>query len=106
MQFTPSSGNHVLYKRNQILGQVEDGTVDNHEAPLVPVRRQHKQLQGASCVTGVQFTRYGHDRKSSLVLSERSVEKHIANILTKLNLAPSETDNRRLLAVLRYLSSS
>jgi DNA-binding NarL/FixJ family response regulator len=41
-----------------------------------------------------------------LVISERSVEKHVANIFTKLNLAPSEADNRRVLAVLRYLAAS
>jgi DNA-binding NarL/FixJ family response regulator len=40
-----------------------------------------------------------------LVVSERSVEKHVANIFAKLNLAPSEADNRRVLAVLRYLAS-
>jgi DNA-binding NarL/FixJ family response regulator len=38
-----------------------------------------------------------------LVVSERSVEKHVANIFAKLNLAPSDADNRRVLAVLRYL---
>ena len=41
-----------------------------------------------------------------LVVSERSVEKHVANIFAKLNLAPSDADNRRVLAVLRYLGSS
>jgi hypothetical protein len=34
------------------------------------------------------------------------VEKHVANIFAKLNLAPSEADNRRVLAVLRYLASA
>jgi DNA-binding NarL/FixJ family response regulator len=38
-----------------------------------------------------------------LVISDGAVEKHIANIFAKLGLAPSETDNRRVLAVLRYL---
>jgi DNA-binding NarL/FixJ family response regulator len=40
---------------------------------------------------------------SALVVSEGAVEKHIANIFGKLDLPPSETDNRRVLAVLRYL---
>ncbi|MFD5558623.1 response regulator [Streptomyces sp. NPDC127068] len=40
-----------------------------------------------------------------LVLSERSVEKHVANIFTKLDLPVSETDHRRVLAVLRHLGS-
>jgi DNA-binding NarL/FixJ family response regulator len=40
-----------------------------------------------------------------LVVSERSIEKHVSNIFSKLALAPSETDHRRVLAVLRYLES-
>jgi len=40
-----------------------------------------------------------------LVISGGAVEKHIANIFAKLGLAPSETDNRRVLAVLRYLQA-
>jgi DNA-binding NarL/FixJ family response regulator len=38
-----------------------------------------------------------------LVVSERSVEKHVGNIFSKLGLAPSDADHRRVLAVLRYL---
>jgi len=41
-----------------------------------------------------------------LVLSERSVEKHVGNIFSKLGLAPSDADHRRVLAVLRYLELS
>jgi DNA-binding NarL/FixJ family response regulator len=40
-----------------------------------------------------------------LVVSERAVEKHVANIFSKLDLPPSEEDHRRVLAVLRYLDS-
>jgi DNA-binding NarL/FixJ family response regulator len=40
-----------------------------------------------------------------LVVSERAVEKHVANIFTKLGLTPSDADHRRVLAVLRYLGS-
>jgi DNA-binding NarL/FixJ family response regulator len=40
-----------------------------------------------------------------LVVSERSVEKHVSNIFSKLGLAPSDADHRRVLAVLRYLES-
>jgi DNA-binding NarL/FixJ family response regulator len=39
----------------------------------------------------------------ALVISERAVEKHVANIFSKLGLAPSDADHRRVLAVLRYL---
>jgi DNA-binding NarL/FixJ family response regulator len=42
---------------------------------------------------------------SALVVSERAVEKHVANIFSKLGLAPSDVDHRRVLAVLRYLES-
>ena len=40
-----------------------------------------------------------------LVVSERAVEKHVSNIFSKLGLAPSDADHRRVLAVLRYLGS-
>jgi DNA-binding NarL/FixJ family response regulator len=40
-----------------------------------------------------------------LVVSERAVEKHISNIFTKLALPPSDSDHRRVLAVLTYLGS-
>jgi DNA-binding NarL/FixJ family response regulator len=41
----------------------------------------------------------------TLVISERAVEKHVANIFSKLDLTPSDADHRRVLAVLRYLES-
>jgi DNA-binding NarL/FixJ family response regulator len=41
---------------------------------------------------------------ASLVITERAVEKHVTNIFTKLDLAPSDADHRRVLAVLRYLT--
>jgi DNA-binding NarL/FixJ family response regulator len=40
-----------------------------------------------------------------LTVTERAVEKHISNIFSKLGLAPSDADHRRVLAVLRYLES-
>jgi DNA-binding NarL/FixJ family response regulator len=40
---------------------------------------------------------------ATLVISERAVEKHVANIFSKFGLAPSDADHRRVLAVLRYL---
>lgn len=40
-----------------------------------------------------------------LAVTERAVEKHISNIFTRLNLPPSDSDHRRVLAVLAYLGS-
>nr|BFE84918.1 hypothetical protein GCM10020093_075190 [Planobispora longispora] len=40
-----------------------------------------------------------------LFLSESAVGKHTASIFTKLDLAPSDDDNRRVLAVLAYLNA-
>lgn len=40
---------------------------------------------------------------AQLVVTERAVAKHTANIFGKLGLQPSDDDNRRVLAVLAYL---
>ncbi|WP_031469274.1 response regulator transcription factor [Sciscionella sediminilitoris] len=40
---------------------------------------------------------------ASLVVTEKAVAKHINSILTKLELPPSDDDNRRVRAVLAYL---
>lgn len=40
---------------------------------------------------------------AALVVSESAVEKHVNSIMTKLDLAPADTDHRRVLAVLRFL---
>ncbi|HWD07019.1 MAG TPA: response regulator transcription factor [Amycolatopsis sp.] len=42
---------------------------------------------------------------TGLFLSAGSVEKYVTSIFTKLGLPPSEGDNRRVLAVLRYLGA-
>jgi len=42
---------------------------------------------------------------TTLVISEGAVEKHVANIFTKLDLPVSQSDHRRVLAVLRFLES-
>ncbi|MFE3185655.1 LuxR C-terminal-related transcriptional regulator [Streptomyces violascens] len=47
--------------------------------------------------------RTNHAIAESFGVSERAVEKHIANIFAKLDLPPSESGHRRVLAVLRYL---
>jgi DNA-binding NarL/FixJ family response regulator len=42
---------------------------------------------------------------AGLVISEKAVSKHIGNLFMKLDLPPSDDDNRRVLAVLTYLNS-
>jgi DNA-binding NarL/FixJ family response regulator len=42
----------------------------------------------------------------TLAVGEGTIEKHVANIFTKLGLPASHTDNRRVLAVLHYLQAS
>jgi DNA-binding NarL/FixJ family response regulator len=42
---------------------------------------------------------------ATLVISGGVVEKHVASIFAKLGLPPAEGDNRRVLAVLRFLES-
>ena len=42
---------------------------------------------------------------AALVVSEKAVSKHIANIFLKLDLPPSDDDNRRVMAVLTFLNA-
>ncbi len=42
---------------------------------------------------------------AALVVSEKAVSKHIANIFLKLDLPPSDDDNRRVMAVLAFLNA-
>jgi len=42
---------------------------------------------------------------AALFVTEKAVSKHTNNIFAKLDLPPSEDDNRRVMAVLTYLSS-
>jgi DNA-binding NarL/FixJ family response regulator len=42
---------------------------------------------------------------NALVISEGAVEKHVANIFTKLDLPVSQAHHRRVLAVLQFLES-
>ncbi|MCZ0991216.1 LuxR C-terminal-related transcriptional regulator [Streptomyces diastatochromogenes] len=54
----------------------------------------------------LQLMAEGHDNTtiaSSLVITERSVSKHIGNVFLKLGLPPSDSGHRRVLAVLAYL---
>ncbi len=76
------------------------------------------QLMGASRRTATLAGLSGREREvltlmaegrtnsaiaAGLVISEGAVEKHVANIFSKLDLPATSTDHRRVLAVLRYL---
>jgi DNA-binding NarL/FixJ family response regulator len=41
---------------------------------------------------------------AKLFVTEKAISKHINNIFSKLGMAPSDDDNRRVLAVLAYLN--
>jgi DNA-binding NarL/FixJ family response regulator len=41
-----------------------------------------------------------------LMLTDKTVESHIAHIFTKLDLYPEQADHRRVLAVLAWLQPS
>jgi DNA-binding NarL/FixJ family response regulator len=42
---------------------------------------------------------------AALVVNEGTVEKHVTNIFTKLDLPPADRNHRRVLAVLRWLAA-
>jgi DNA-binding NarL/FixJ family response regulator len=42
---------------------------------------------------------------AKLRITEKAVSKHINSIFTKLDMPPSDDDNRRVLAVLTYLNA-
>jgi DNA-binding NarL/FixJ family response regulator len=49
--------------------------------------------------------RSNHGIATRLVVTEGAVEKHVRSILSKLDLAATQDDHRRVLAVLAYLAA-
>ncbi|MFG3056943.1 LuxR C-terminal-related transcriptional regulator [Kitasatospora sp. NPDC048239] len=65
---------------------------------LSPREREVLELMAEGCSNSAIAAR--------LVVSDGAVAKHIANIFTKLELAPAEDANRRVQAVLAYLNGT
>ena len=77
---------------------------------LVGASRKRESLAGLSARERQVLSLMAEGRSNAgiaraLVISEGAVEKHVANIFTKLNLPVSQADHRRVLAVLRFLES-
>jgi DNA-binding NarL/FixJ family response regulator len=79
-------------------------------AELVSARRRDDPLAALSPREREVLTLMAEGRSNAgiahrLWVTEGTVEKHVRSILTKLTLAETEDDHRRVLAVLRYLDS-
>jgi DNA-binding NarL/FixJ family response regulator len=77
---------------------------------LVGISRRTDSLSGLSAREREVLALMAEGRSNAaiattLVISEGAVEKHVANIFTKLDLPVSQSDHRRVLAVLRFLDS-
>jgi DNA-binding NarL/FixJ family response regulator len=80
----------------EVVQQILTGTRHNAELAALTAREQEVLGQMAEGRSNAAIARALH-------ISERAVEKHIANVFSKLALLPSADDHRRVLAVLRYL---
>jgi DNA-binding NarL/FixJ family response regulator len=80
----------------EVIARLLDRNAPDHAlARLSPRERQVLELvaEGRSNTAIAQH----------LVVTERAIAKHTSTIFTKLDLQPSDDDNRRVLAVLAYL---
>lgn len=75
---------------SQLMGAARDGL-----SALTPRERETLELMAAGKSNGAIA--------AAMVLTAGAVEKNVTSIFAKLDLPPSETDHRRVLAVLRYL---
>ena len=77
---------------------------------LVQARRRRDPLDALSPASGKcwpSWPRVGLNAgiAARIFVSEGTVEKHVRSILMKLQLPESETEHRRVLAVLRFLDT-
>ena len=94
----PGSGRRTAMDPEVIAKLVTTPPADGPLGRLTPRERDVLELmaQGRSNAAIAQ----------RLFLSESAVGKHTASIFAKLDLPPSDDDNRRVLAVLAYLNDS
>jgi DNA-binding NarL/FixJ family response regulator len=76
---------------SQLLGR-------RREEPLEELTPREREVLGL-----MAEGRTNHAIAEQLVITERAVEKHVTGIFSKLDLATSPDDHRRVLAVLAYL---
>jgi DNA-binding NarL/FixJ family response regulator len=82
----------------EVVAQLLGHRGGKHLEQLTPREREVLQL--------IAEGRSNNAIAEALVLSVSAVEKHIASIFQKLRLPPSDSDHRRVLAVLAYLQSA
>ncbi|WP_330261916.1 response regulator transcription factor [Streptomyces sp. NBC_00539] len=112
-------GSGVGYLLKDRVGQVEDfvealhevadgGTVVDPEVVRQLLRRRRDPLEQLTPREREVLALIAEGRSNGaiakqLVVSEAAIGKHIGNILTKLDLPPTDKTHRRVLAVLTYL---
>jgi DNA-binding NarL/FixJ family response regulator len=72
-----------------------------HDRPLSELTPREREVLGL-----MAEGRSNAGIATALVLTTGAVEKHVASIFGKLQLAPSDSDHRRVLAVLTYLQGN
>ena len=88
---------------------VEGGTaLDPEVVSQLLVRRESSELERLTPRERGVLSHMAEGRSNSgiakeLYLSDSAVSKHINSIFTKLGLPPTDSDNRRVLAILKYL---
>jgi DNA-binding NarL/FixJ family response regulator len=115
-----TGANGIGYLLKDRIGRVEEfldalqrvaagGSALDPEVVTQLMNRQHplRSLTGREREV-LHLMAQGHDNHAiakELVITERSVSKHIGNIFRKLNLPPTDSGHRRVLAVLAYVNS-
>jgi DNA-binding NarL/FixJ family response regulator len=96
----------------EALHRVADGgtALDPEVVAQLIARRNHSSLDTLSPRESEALRLMAEGKSNAgiaeaMVVSPGAVEKHVNNIFTKLRLAPTAGDHRRVLAVLRYLEA-